>query len=1416
MADNVEEGTPNYGLPADQVAPLSSGGTSSILNSKPVNFDFDKAYTSPTGGPNVEPAGVETITPQVNPDGGYAKQVKDRMKNSLRAVVSDSVDQFKYQKAYSYNPEADGARQNENFQRYYSHLSYNKLGFSPWKDNETLYNEQGSLTGDLWRATKSAGKLMATGFVSPLRSYADVFSDNPEKLDYLSEKEMRQANTIGSSTRGGVGGFTSNLLVNSGYTLGVGAEIVGEFLLSTALTPETGGGSLALTVGRAGKTMRDLFKVSAYAGKISEGINYLKNFDAAKTAYNSIKTVGKFVNPLEHTIEAVQAINKSKDLTTLAKVSKTAGGFYRDVIMANAVASEAKMEGASTYQDVRQSLLDKYYTEHGVAASGKDYEHILALSHEAGAETMKYNIPAIFLTNKITFGGMFGKFKNLESYVTKQGLEFGLTKTGFEVITPGIKSAAKGLLKPGTYGKAAANYFKGNLSEGLQESMQEVISGAAKDYYGRLYDNPSKQGMNYALSDVRGNLAKQFSGQGFETFASGFFMGGLLGGLGHVTRFGKEQALRVKDKAKYEEYKLLKQEAGKKQVDALNELYKDPLKYFGSNILKYSNTSLAEEGKTDAQAIGDNKAWQDWEDHGMWAHVTNALDTGTYDIFLDQLDSISKMDKKSIQDAYGVDGEEVLSKIDKIKERADSLKQNYDSWNDKYPNPYNPKKFEEGSLERRTEELAYNSWNSAKNVAIFYNHSYQRNAERVKSMINDVSSNSPVADALITDITPLMDARDLRKNKALLRQEIATLKGLPDKQAQKQRKQKQRKLELLKSYEEALVNHFAVESETSQAAEPSTLPAPNTQQRLKVAYEAYLKNLARQNQTSFIQKDADTAFTKIVDTHRLGIDNVNLTAAVNLLENPKGFYDFYDRLNKTQTDLFENREKDFEESVEKVQSRVELNSVLQALFSRGIVIPQNELDALANEKKAPNEFYDVASKQVITKLDPRYNQLAAITEAYVAVNTKGELVEEEEVVIEPIKSIQTANGLIRIIRHGETIEDEQGVNSGPTQEHITAEGAKHVEQGAEGNVDETLTKIIVSSRQRAKDSADVIAKGKDITIEENKALDPWNTGDEKTGFAEIPDEDWHKFADWFATHPEERVYTGEDAELKEKYPNRELIESFNDFKNRVLDAMPAITNAISDGGAIMTHSNVIQLLKAYVENGSKNDANINMLYVKNEASKNGEFIEFQRKEINPSFIEKKVVTPKEKALKTKVARTPQDIALAKIKTKLDSVNDEDELNTLIQDIESKIGREYTSDGVEDLINARKKELSLVVDWQEISEGDLLVHETYGKVQVMKKDPTYIQVKEFGLNGKKSFRIYKHDLNKDIKHKWREGMEGKEPINVTDSEKKLAQTNLEGNTNFMSDVALKTKLQAEVKVEGKEKVNKDFFNDLGCK
>jgi hypothetical protein len=389
----------------------------------------------------------------------------DSLENELQLkVAATDTNPFIAARPYSFDSK-NPMDMNKNFERYYSHPAYDKLGFNPWADNESLYNEQGG--GDLTRASKAALKLMGTGFVSPLRSYADIFNGNPLAPDYESGREMAYANMVGVSTRGGVGGFVSNLVSNSGYTIGLMGEVLLESAALTALTGATGGAGAGVA---AAKMSKNFGKISTAVQGIRNTLTTLNNYGAAKAAWQATKAVGKFVNPLENTAEAVAGIVKGTkgygNLSTLAKTSKTAGAFFRDITMVNTTLSEAKMEGAMAEIDTEQELLAEFRRENRREPEQHELELIKDAAANAGAKTLAWNIPTIFLTNKITFDPLMKSFVKPSEFALKNGVKF-MEKEGEGLVEATFKNRLFHSMKPKNLLTAPLKYFKENFSEGL-------------------------------------------------------------------------------------------------------------------------------------------------------------------------------------------------------------------------------------------------------------------------------------------------------------------------------------------------------------------------------------------------------------------------------------------------------------------------------------------------------------------------------------------------------------------------------------------------------------------------------------------------------------------------------------------------------------------------------------------------------------------------------------------------------------------------------------------------------------------------------------------------------------------------------------------------------------------------------------
>lgn len=904
---------------------------------------------------------------------------------------------------------------NKNFERYYSHPSFKKLGFNPWSDNESLYDQKGSNIGDVARAAQSGLKLAVTGFKAPLRSYADIFTGNAFSPDDTSANEMKYYNTVGSSNKGGFTGFTSNLIVNSGFTLGFMGEAIAEQALLTGITAVTGGGTSGAQVARAAKTVKDFGSYAKVIEGLSNAAKTLNSYPAAKVAYDSFKAIGKFINPLENTFTA---LNQSRNLAEMAKISNTAAGFFRDVSAANFTLSESKIEGASAEKDLEQELISEYKNKNnGKAPSFQELVQIKEAAKSAGDKTLAFNIPAIYLTNKITFAPLFKSFSGSGEYILKNGVKF-IEKDG-ELVEATFKNTFKTALKPKNLALLPITYFKENTSEGIQESTQEIISGAAKQYYKDIYSSAANQGLTFAQAEnqnmgsawdaISQNAKSQFSGKGFETFASGFFMGGLLRIAG---------APITAARMSFTDYKKTKNEYTQKALEIGNEIYKDPLKWFAPTSINFSSTSDGIENQTQAENDEDQKKWNDFEDQNTWAHFTTALDTGTYDIALDKLHSIKSMTPEAIQESYGMDGQQVLSKIDKIITRAENLKENYDKWNQRASNPFNPKIYKKDTSDYNKEAISFLSWEAAKKSAIFQDFSFKRNVDRITNLNNNIIQTAEFKQFNPNDISILLDPRALKNELGLLNNELEILgeSDLPaDRPVYKQRKAK---YDRLIEFQNALQNYYVTQhfdnlsKQDQEKFEKSESYNKTSSQRLKNIYRKYLKHLGSQVGVQNISDiNTDISFKQLLDIHDLKQENIQFAQAINILSNPKGFTDHYKALFDTFSELYNNKEEIIKKSIEDTQKKIELNvGLLKPLFDRGFVVDSKNLEDLIEKGIIPKEFYDINAKQVVNESDPfRYSQFQEIVSNYREATESQEVSQTENLVSEKATILENPN-----------------------------------------------------------------------------------------------------------------------------------------------------------------------------------------------------------------------------------------------------------------------------------------------------------------------------------------------------------------------------------------------------------------------
>lgn len=446
---------------------------------------------------------------------------------------------------YAYNA---GSKGNSFFKRYYAYgpETFERIGFSPFRDNEKSFNEGVSAPREFWRSLEHGfAPLFLRGFVSGPKSLGRMvqgdFGDDPEEAAAYAE-----ASAIATSTRGGISGFAGNLLTNFGYTAGIMVEALAEEALTLGLSSEYTIFNTAKNlakgvkyVGRAPKVAKGVLATESVLQRSKQMSSVLKNLDnitearnywqslkvdrsignVARTAEKVGKTPGgkvlNFVNPASNTTEAIIDIAKnSKNFQGFDKVTsaayKTAGGLYRDVRNINMALSEARLEAGFARKDTFDQLYDEYRESHnGEDPPDELQDQMRETAKRASEGALLANSILIFASNKISFDNIMSPKKGLNRILNKKIADVKQSvanrtvreftkktlKSGKEVLTPKLTTIKKGWknwkgtveavkkLGPRQVAKNVIGYTKANIMEGFQESMQEVISKTSKDYY---------------------------------------------------------------------------------------------------------------------------------------------------------------------------------------------------------------------------------------------------------------------------------------------------------------------------------------------------------------------------------------------------------------------------------------------------------------------------------------------------------------------------------------------------------------------------------------------------------------------------------------------------------------------------------------------------------------------------------------------------------------------------------------------------------------------------------------------------------------------------------------------------------------------------------------------------------------------
>ena len=1006
--------------PETQLAEVLATDPGAIANVGAYKADIDK-YGIPAmaslgvARPSLA-TGLFDPVKQQNPPQDTYNTVKSILKAESAGPAADIVD-----------PRFANIRQS-NFLRYYEHPDFAQLGFTPYADMESYYNANSTIWDDMSRMRGEFGSLVGSGFSSVYRSIGDLFDDDNyfSAPDIESGMEFEDAMAIGNSSRGGGLAFTNNLLLNSGYTFGIIGSIAVEELILAGATYLTGGGAApvagvrtAMNAARLAKGAKNFFNISKMQTSTRALLNQLKNYDAAKSFWQAAKSGGKVVGNIltPQTYSALKNFKTAKNATqnanNLAKAKAGFGGFYRDFRSVNLALAESKLEGGMVYNEL---------VREGVAIQKKKTgnvtpEQMALIQNQAGEGafyTTMTNAPLIFLSNQIVLGNAMGGFNRSLGKVFNDTYKKGLNGRLFK--GKGVKDAATGKIKDvfedagsgikgwwtkvkagGVKGNtgmaiaATARYFAANVAEGLQEIGQEAIAVGTKGYYTTVMEDPLAGGIELQNDMILSGMGSQFSGQGVETFLSGFLMGGIVQGPQKLVFQGMPALYnRISDPKAYKEYQEQKKQYVADLVKVHNEAWNstidDPSGLFDPSKLNFLiQKQVAGAMKQNAFAQ-DRFGFTDEKDFSKFQQLYTIFQNGTSNYFRTQLTDFMQMSDEELGQAFPNQKSEIKSgkarqRLQNLVTNLDKFETSFENNKNRFTNPYDRSQYDKGSRQYILEAIKEKAFEHATYLYMFTEDGFKRATERADSIYTNLTNDPLFEKMAANDITVLLDIDSINNEMGLLLQDIA-VQDKDSKEGKKIIDQKTDKIKRLQTIQQILTA-------------PENLTKDGSFDRRKInkltkAFEQYVQFMAESSNSFVDRSKVQDALKQMVDYHALKGRAKVYDKAIEYLNNPERLNEIVDRQIEVNKDIYKNLTKIHKQQIEKYINIKEANTLMNKLFEAGYVgdpeqVKKFLLSGNVNELK---NFYDEQG-DIDPKLDKvKYDQIQRLLDAYKKMSEK--------------------------------------------------------------------------------------------------------------------------------------------------------------------------------------------------------------------------------------------------------------------------------------------------------------------------------------------------------------------------------------------------------------------------------------------
>lgn len=428
----------------------------------------------------------------------------------------------------------------------------------------------------------------------------------------------------------------------------------------------------------------------------------------------------------------------------------------------NMSSTEASFEAVSTYGDSLHEMISEFESREGRPPAKHELEDMESLALKAASGNYNTNMAILMATNKIQFGNMFNKYRPSNRFM-RDMMETAdpstltvSTKALTQVYQKG-KFGTMGLLGKISkdFGKKEMAYqmtksvlkntAKFELSEGIQENLQETSAAGWKDYYMAKHI-----GAELALSDAfELGLRDQFTKQGFKTFLMGAMTGMIVSGPTRLINTGiqglNEKMVDLNHKGEGPSPRQKYKTEFQRGLDELNASLKEiSTGKFKDKVFNFAAQVNAAVAQTEAAGKNLEYEFQNAKDDAFVSAVISAKKTGSVKALVQAVRNMgTEMTADEFQASFGMDladtkyksasefAESIAGKIEKFSEDIDNIRNSVGKMID-------PMMYEEKSRGRYVASLMRQTQEDAIEIIAFDMLKGNLSAERAKQLAGEI------------------------------------------------------------------------------------------------------------------------------------------------------------------------------------------------------------------------------------------------------------------------------------------------------------------------------------------------------------------------------------------------------------------------------------------------------------------------------------------------------------------------------------------------------------------------------------------------------------------------------------------------------------------------------------------------------